>query len=276
MEKFLFALKTWVENQLIQEGYDGIELDFILLTQRSHGDFTTHGAFSAAKKFKKSPVNIAQRICGHVQSFKGVKKAEVAGSGFVNITVEPCLWGLWTKEILENFQTYGQNPEKRISVNIEYVSANPTGPLHVGHGRCAVVGDVLANIMESAGYTVTREYYVNDAGNQISLLAKSVYSAYKTLLGYAQEDLQSYPGEYIQYIAQTLVEQEKDAWVHVPESVWEPYIGIFSVQHVMHLIQEDLKALNICHDVFTCERFLYQYGAINSVFSKLKEKGWVL
>ncbi|PPE04203.1 arginine--tRNA ligase [Holospora curviuscula] len=275
MEVFLSALRTWVIDRLIHEGYTGIDLNFFLVTEKNHGDFTTHSAFAAAKKFAINPMIIAQRICFHTQTMKGVEKAVVAGSGFVNITIEPHLWGKWVHNILDNPTHYGQRPSKNSSVNIEYVSANPTGPLHIGHGRCAVIGDVLANIMNSAGYTVTREYYVNDAGNQITLLAKSVYQAYKTLLGENQNEEVAYPGEYIQEIGKQLLEQEGTAWMNVPSSVWEPYIKLFSVQRILHLIQKDLDDLRIHHDVFTCERFLYQNGNIEETFSQLRARGWV-
>ena len=275
MEEFLSELRIWVTQHLIQEGYLAIELDFFLIHQRNHGDFTTHSAFSEAKKFKISPMILAERICFYAQSMNGVENAVVAGPGFVNITVAAHMWGNWAQSILDNSEHYGQRSSKGVRVNIEYVSANPTGPLHVGHGRCAVMGDVLANIMESAGYTVTREYYVNDAGNQITLLARSVYKAYKALLGQVQEEEDAYPGIYIQNIAQKVLEQNGTSFAHVAASVWEPYLKIFSVIQVLHRIREDLTALGICHDVFTCERFLYYNGAVDAIFSQLKAQGWV-
>ncbi|ETZ06732.1 arginine--tRNA ligase [Holospora obtusa F1] len=275
MEEFLFKLQKWIENRLSQEGYVGMTLNFNLLAQRSHGDFTTSSAFSAAKQFQIDPIKIAQRIAFHAEQVQGVKRSVVAGPGFVNLTVESYLWGTWTQNILENSETYGRGASKDISVNIEYVSANPTGPLHVGHGRCAVVGDVLANIMQYAGYNVTREYYVNDAGNQITLLARSVYSAYKTLLGYVCEDSEVYPGDYIENIARELVQLHGREWLDVPVPIWESYVGSFAVQKVLFLIREDLEALNIRHDVFTCERFLHKNGEIDALFSQLSEKGWV-
>lgn len=275
MHAFLLDLGNWVRSHLVQEGWDNVVFDFLPTQQSIHGDFTTSAAFVIAKQYGLSPVVAAQRICDHAKRFPGIAQAQIAKGGFANITVDTEMWNVWAKNILEHEITYGQHPSKGIEVNVEYVSANPTGPLHAGHGRCAVMGDILANILEAAGYSVTREYYVNDAGHQISVLARSVYKAYMEYLGNTYHDEESYPGKYIQDIGSAIAKQDETRWVNTSQSTWETYFGSYAVRHILTLIQEDLNALGICHDVFTCERFLHQNGLVQDTFNRLQEKGLV-
>ena len=275
MQNFLAKLGQQIGSQLVLDGLDECHIEFLPTQQAGHGDFTTNAAFALSKRYQRSLEEVAQHMCRIAQNVEGIASACVANRGFVNIKVAQNLWYSWAKDAIAQGNQYGVHPLKNTTVNIEYVSANPTGPLHAGHGRCAVMGDVLANLLEAAGYTVVREYYVNDAGNQILLLARSVYKAYMAALGREWVDTESYPGEYINDIGQDIAHHEGERWVGISQNIWCPYFGLYAIQKILMSIQTDLASLGIHHDVFTCERFLHEHGVVQEAFTMLCDQGLV-
>ena len=178
---------------------------------------------------------------------------EAAGGGFVNASFKPCYWHKELKQILDLKTNYGTlSLGNKSPINIEYVSANPTGPLHAGHGRVAVVADVLANLLVKVGYCVTRQYYVNDTGGQIDLLARSTYLRYCEALNESISEIPEgyYPGEYLKDVANALILQEKDKWLGQPEEASKGVFRDFSVKFLMEKIRKDIKGLGISQDVF--------------------------
>jgi arginyl-tRNA synthetase len=228
----------------------------------SHGDLSTNAAMVLAKPLKSNPRAIASTLADALGSDTDIVSVDVAGPGFINLRLAPAFWQSVLTKILNEGENYGRNvlgmPEGLPKTNIEYVSANPTGPMHVGHCRGAVVGDALAAIVEAAGYPVTREYYINDAGGQVDMLARSAFLRYREALG---EDIGAipeglYPGEYLVPVGQALAENHGDALLAVEEVEWLPIVRKESIDAMMDLIREDLSSLNVHHDVFFSEASL--------------------
>jgi arginyl-tRNA synthetase len=249
----------------------------------THGDMASNAAMVVAKALGKSPRDIAATLAAALAPRAGVAKAEPAGPGFLNITLKPDLLLSQLPIILGAGEAYGAGAAKT-RVNVEYVSANPTGPLHVGHCRGAVVGDALANLLSKAGYQVTKEYYVNDAGAQVIALARSVYFRYLQALDLpakADEYAASVPGglqyggEYLVPVGFELAEQYNDKFVDAPESVWLTQIREFAVAKMLELIREDLAALGVRHDVFSSERALVEAGGVERGLQTLRDKGLI-
>ncbi len=226
----------------------------------SHGDLATNAAMVLAKPAGKNPRELAAEIVNSLEQMDEVSEVSIAGPGFINLRLSSSYWQGQLGEILSQGSNYGRGTvSDGAKVNVEYVSANPTGPMHVGHCRGAVVGDALANLLEFAGFDVTKEYYVNDAGGQIEVLARSVYHRYLEVLG---EDVGPvpegmYPGEYLIPAAQTLVEKHADALKSMDEAGRLAILKDFAIDAMMDMIREDLAALNIHHDVFFSERSLH-------------------
>jgi len=245
---------------------------------REHGDVATNAAMVLAKPAGKKPRDIAEALAARLGDVDGVETAEIAGPGFINLRLADAFWRARLPEILREDAGYGAsaagNGER---VNVEYVSANPTGPLHVGHVRGAVVGDALANLLEKAGYAVTREYYINDAGAQIDTLARSVYLRYLQARGREIDGIPEglYPGEYLIPIGEQLAEIHGDAWVDVEESVWLEPVKRFATDAMMELIRDDLAALGIEHEIFFSERELHESGRIDETLTWLTEQNYI-
>lgn len=248
----------------------------------SHGDVATNAAMVLAKPAGKNPREIAGELVAALEELEVVDSAEIAGPGFINLRLSMAFWHAQLAEMLKSDSNYGRglvsDGEK---VNVEYVSANPTGPMHVGHCRGAVVGDALANLLEFAGFDVTKEYYVNDAGGQISVLAGSLYHRYREALG---EDVGPvpegmYPGEYLVPPAQKLVGDHGDALLSMADGEREDLLKDFAISSMMDMIREDLAALNIHHDVFYSERDLHAEtdgrSKIDDMLDGLRERGLV-
>jgi arginyl-tRNA synthetase len=249
----------------------------------THGDMASNAAMVVAKALGKPPRDIAASLAAALAARPGIAKAEPAGPGFLNITLQPDLLLSQLPIILGAGEAYGAGGVKT-RVNVEYVSANPTGPLHVGHCRGAVVGDALANLLSKAGYQVTKEYYVNDAGAQVIALARSVYFRYLQALDLpakADEYAASVPGglqyggEYLVPVGFELAEQYNDKFVDAPESVWLTQIREFAVAKMLDLIREDLAALGVTHDVFSSERALVDAGGVERGLQSLRDKGLI-
>ena len=214
-----------------------------------------------AKAFFPNPRQLATELAFELTQEPEVENAEVAGPGFLNIRLKPRVFADLLRVVLVEGESYGRGAAGRVAakkVNVEYVSANPTGPMHVGHGRGAVFGDALAGLMEFAGSQVTREYYINDAGAQVDVLARSAFLRYREALGEAisiPEGL--YPGDYLKPVGEALARQFGRSLLEKPEAEWLPAVRDASIDAMMAMIRDDLAALNITHEVFFSERSLH-------------------
>ncbi len=238
----------------------------------SHGDFSSNAAMVLARSAGMPPRDLAREIAASLADSDTVASVEVAGPGFLNIRVVPRLWSLCIGAILDTGTDYGNSQAGAGQpVNVEYVSANPTGPMHVGHGRGAVIGDVLAALLSKAGYAVSREYYVNDAGAQIDALGKSLHWRYREILGETMGSIPEglYPGDYLVPVARQIAETDGDRWQNVTQEEFLPRFRDYAVTAMLVLIREDLAALGVHHDVFRSERDLGKQGAIESVVEAL-------
>jgi arginyl-tRNA synthetase len=282
-EKAISALKDSGE---LPSGVDPARALVARPKDSSHGDFASNVAMVLAKEAKRKPRELAEDIAKNLRNSSLIEKVEVAGPGFINLSLKPGAWISTLRAAVELGPRYGQtNAGNSKLVNVEYVSANPTGPMHVGHGRGAVFGDALASVLGFIGYKVTREYYINDAGAQVDVLARSVYLRYREALG---ENIGAipqglYPGEYLKPVGTLLAKNFGDVLKHQPESEWLPVVRLIAVQAMMISIREDLAALGISQDRFFSEASLiYQEelgeNSLNSVAATidwLREKGYV-
>jgi arginyl-tRNA synthetase len=229
----------------------------------SHGDIATNVAMVLAKDVRKNPRELAQAIAAQLRNDATVASAETAGPGFINLRLKPEVWALELRRVIAAETDYGRSTVGGGDpVNVEYVSANPTGPMHVGHGRGAVFGDALANLLAFVGHKVVREYYVNDAGAQVDVLARSAYLRYREALG---EDIGAipkglYPGDYLKPVGAELAAEFGDALTKQTERDWLPTVRAKSIAMMMEMIRADLAALNITHEVFFSERSLVGDG----------------
>ncbi|WP_026988994.1 arginine--tRNA ligase [Fodinicurvata sediminis] len=273
------SLRTSIES-LGKEGSLPSSLDLTRVTVEpprdpDHGDLSTNAAMVLAKQAGQKPRELADMIADRLRGLEGVEAVEIAGPGFINLRLTDAYWHSVLSAILATGEAYGAS---RIgegqSVNVEYVSANPTGPLTVGHARGAVVGDALASLLQKTGHRVTREYYVNDAGGQVDTLARSVHLRYREALGEEIGEIPEgmYPGAYLRDVGQALVERDGRKWAECAESEWLGPVRSFAVDHMMALIREDLKAVGIEHDVIRSEKELVEDGAVQAVVDRLKEK----
>ena len=240
----------------------------------ARGDIATNAAMALAKPAGAKPRDIAGLIAPRLAALDSVSDVEIAGPGFINVTLTDAFWRARLDDILGEGTGYGASTlGAGDKVNVEYVSANPTGPMHVGHCRGAVVGDAVANLLEKAGYAVTKEYYINDAGAQIDVLARSAYLRYCEArgrdIGAIPEGL--YPGDYLVEVGRRLAEIHGDAWLDQPDHVWMEPIRYFATEAMMDLIRDDLAALGVEHEVFFSERELHESGRIERTLTWLAE-----
>ena len=246
----------------------------------SHGDMATNAAMVLAKDAGKKPRELADAIAAALRAEPLVDKVDVAGPGFINLTLKAHVWGEELGVILASGAAYGRSTmggnEK---VNVEYVSANPTGPMHVGHGRGAVFGDALANLLAFAGYDVTREYYINDAGSQVDVLARSAFLRYREALG---ENIGAmpeglYPGDYLVPVGGALAAEQGAKLTTMGEAEWLPLVRAKAIAMMMDMIRDDLAALHVHHDVFFSERSLIDGGKdqVGATIENLRKSGEV-
>lgn len=248
----------------------------------AHGDMATNAAMIAAKPSGKNPRDLAAGLVAALALNPLILKAEMAGPGFVNLTLSPALLLAQLPVILQRGEAYGQGKARQLKINVEYVSANPTGPLHVGHCRGAVVGDALANVLLKAGYDVVKEYYVNDAGAQVIALARSVYVRYLEALKLPTEayiasvpgGLQ-YGGAYLIPIGEALAKDYGDKYAEAQEDSWLQLFRDFAVARMMEMIRDDLAALGVHHDVFSSERQFVEDGGVERGIQLLRQKGLI-
>ena len=239
------------------------------------GDFSTNAAMILAGKLKKAPNEIAESIVHFLNKNPDFENVDIAGKGFINIKIKKKVWQNLIYEIIKNKSSYGDtdlgNKEK---INVEYVSANPTGPLHVGHTRGAVFGDTLSNILVKVGYDVCREYYVNDAGEQIDKLARSSFVRYQESCGIDSVSIPEglYPGDYLISVGDQIKEIYGNELLDKEEGYWLPLVKKISIYEMLKIIKKDLKSLNIEHDVFTSEFDLLNNGFVEKIFNELNNK----
>ncbi|WP_299042273.1 arginine--tRNA ligase [uncultured Tateyamaria sp.] len=243
----------------------------------AHGDMATNAAMVLAKPAKMKPRDIADVLARRLAEDERITSAEVAGPGFLNLRLTPVVWHKVIGQVLSNGTDFGRSDlGAGKKVNVEYVSANPTGPLHVGHTRGAVFGDALASLLDYAGYDVTREYYINDGGAQVDVLARSVYLRYLEAHGQdvAFED-GTYPGDYLIGVGEALKAKVGDAFVDKGEQFWLTDVREFATEAMMDLIRGDLAALGVEMDVFYSEKSLYGTGRIEAALDDLRGKGLI-
>jgi arginyl-tRNA synthetase len=238
----------------------------------AHGDLATNAAMVLAKSAGKNPRELATALITNLQALPGVAACEIAGPGFINIRLLDSVWQNHISDILRVAGDYGKSEMgSGHKINVEFVSANPTGPMHMGHCRGAVVGDALAELLKFAGYGVAREYYINDAGSQVDTLARSAHLRYREALGETIGDIPDgyYPGDYLVPVGAALAAEFGDAYQNAPESEWLDQFKRFSVAKMMDRIRQDLAQLDIHHDVFSSEQALHDSGAVDAALNDL-------
>jgi arginyl-tRNA synthetase len=244
----------------------------------SHGDLATNAAMVLARQAQTNPRALAELIKPKLEAVPAVTSVEVAGPGFINLRLSLDAWRDELRTILREGEQYGRSDAgKAERVNVEYVSANPTGPLHMGHCRGAVVGDSLARVLEAAGFRVTKEYYVNDAGAQVDTLARSVHLRYREALGEDIGDIPEgmYPGDYLKPVGELLASEYGDKYAAAPEDEWLALFRNRAISAMLDLIRHDLALLGIHHDLFASEAKLQEEGAVDRGLETLRSKGLV-
>ncbi len=246
--------------------------------ESSHGDIAVNAAMVLAKAAGMKPRDLATAIASRLEALPTVRQAEVAGPGFINLRIANAFWHERLAEILRTGPAYGDSTMGGSRpVNVEFVSANPTGPMHVGHGRGAVVGDALAALLAKAGFQVTREYYINDAGGQIDVLARSAHLRYREALGEKIGDIPEglYPGDYLVAVGKTIAGRDLDRWLDAPETEWLPHFRNETTAAMLALIREDLAALGVSFDVYTSEKALIAAGKVDEALAELDSRGLI-
>ncbi|MFA8384060.1 MAG: arginine--tRNA ligase [Pelagibaca sp.] len=268
------SLTAMVADGTLPDGLDFANVTVEPPRDPLHGDMATNAAMVLAKPAGLKPRNIAEALAARLSADPRVSSAEVAGPGFLNLRLGNAVWQGVPRVILSSgtkFGTSGMGQGKK--VNVEYVSANPTGPLHVGHTRGAVFGDALASLLAYAGYEVTREYYINDGGAQVDVLARSVYLRYLEAHGQDVAFVDgTYPGDYLIPVGEALKDKVGDAYIGQPEEVWLEEVRDFATDAMMLLIRADLGLLGVEMDMFFSEKSLYGTGLIEAAIDSLKSK----
>lgn len=281
MHLFAFVLE-WVK-QAAEVAYPDTALGLHALTVEqpkdpSHGDLATNAAMVLAGQLKTKPRDVAERIAAELRNRSAIETVEIAGPGFINLRFTQAFWQEQLIAIRESGARYG---DSRIGsgrhVNVEYVSANPTGPMHIGHARGAVFGDALAGLLQKAGFKVTKEYYINDAGAQVDVLARSTYLRYLEALGKHDGTIPEgmYPGEYLKPVGEELARRHGPALVDMPEIEWLPIIRQFAVEAMLAMIRDDLAALAVEHEHFASEKALHESGKVQEAYEALEHKGYL-
>ena len=248
-----------IAAELLPAGIDQSRVTIEPPRDPTHGDMATNAAMVLAKDAGKKPRELAEAIAEKLRADEIVAKVDVAGPGFINLTLKPAAWIEALRQAIKRGPDYGKSAiGAGVPVNVEYVSANPTGPMHVGHCRGAVFGDALASLLAFAGFAVTREYYINDAGAQVDVLARSAFLRYREALG---EDIGEipeglYPGDYLKPVGEALAAEHGDSLKAQAEAAWLPLVRAKAIEMMMAAIRADLAALNIKFDEFFSERSL--------------------
>jgi arginyl-tRNA synthetase len=279
LDKVRAANLALVAEGVLPEGLDQSRVLVEPPREATHGDMATNSAMVLAKDSGKKPRELAEALAGKLRHDDLIAKVEVAGPGFINLTLKPAAWRGALRAVLRAGAEYGRSTLGRGGrVNVEYVSANPTGPMHVGHCRGAVFGDALANLLVATGFDVTREYYVNDAGAQVDALARSAYLRYREALGESIEIPEGlYPGDYLKPLGAALAAEYGPSLLNFPESRWLPLVRDRAIALMMEAIRHDLATLNVRHDVFYSERSLIEgpRDLVAATISELRQQGYV-
>jgi arginyl-tRNA synthetase len=270
----LDAVQQLAAQQVLHEGLPLQAVTVEPPRDPSHGDLATNAAMVLAKPAKLNPRALAEKLQPLLAALPSVTAVEIAGPGFINLRLDPAHWQAQAAVILKAGTGYGDSQlGQGEPVNVEYVSANPTGPMHVGHCRGAVFGDALAALLEKAGYMVCREYYINDAGAQVDVLARSAHLRYREALGESIEIPEGlYPGDYLKPVGAALAKQYGDKFRDAPEADWLQAFRLAATDAMMAMIREDLAALNIRHATFTSERKLHEDGLVQQAFDRLQQR----
>lgn len=278
--KVLDALAGLQKRKVLPQGLDFSNVAVEQPRDPAHGDLACNAAMVLAKAAGKKPRDIADALAVELQNDADVVSAEVAGPGFLNLRLRADFWHGVVRAILSRGTRYGASDVGGgARTNVEYVSANPTGPMHVGHCRGAVFGDALANLLAFAGYNVTREYYINDAGGQVDVLARSVFLRYREALGEEIGEIPEglYPGDYLKPVGEALAAEHGPSLLNTPEERWLPLVRTFAIDRIMPMIKDDLAALNIKHDVFFSEASLTRGEAdkVSAAIADLRARGLI-
>ena len=282
-DRILGIVNDLVKASALPQGLDLSKVAAEPPRDAAHGDIATNVAMVLSKPVGKNPREIAALLTEPLKKLQGVTEVSIAGPGFINLRLVGSTWANTLRHVLTIGTKFGDGDVGQgAAVNVEYVSANPTGPMHVGHARGAVVGDALARLLAKAGFKVTKEYYINDAGGQVNSAARAVRMRYLQVLGRLSEDeFQAalarkeieYGGAYLIPIAETLAKRDGDKWAAGDESAWLAPIKAFVVAEMMVMIKGDLAALGVQHDLFTSEKALVGSGKVNSAVKFLEDAG---
>lgn len=269
------TLEALVAAGELPEGLDFSRVTVEPPRDPSHGHVTTNAAMVIAKPAGKNPRQIAEALVARLGDDPAIMEISIAGPGFVNMFLAPAVWHAELRAILTSGTAYGDSTAGgNEPINVEFVSVNPTGPMHAGHGRGAVFGDALASLLGKAGYDVTREYWINDAGAQIDVLARSMHLRYREVLG---EDIGTipeglYPGDYLVAPAREIAERDGDKWQNMSEDEWLEPFRVMACESMMEVIRGDLHLMGIDHDVFTSERGIVAAGKVEEALDNLTTK----
>jgi arginyl-tRNA synthetase len=271
------CLDAMVRDGALPPGLDFTNVAVEPPRDTAHGDMATNAAMVLAKPAGLKPREIADALATRLLDDGRIVAAEVAGPGFLNLRLAPSVWqGIITMALARGKDFGRSDMGQNLRVNVEFVSANPTGPMHVGHTRGAVVGDALSNLLAYAGYDVTREYYINDGGAQVDVLARSAYERYREAHGLSPEIAEGlYPGEYLIEVGEALKQEFGAQFLDQPESVWLETVRDFSTARMMIMIREDLAALGVQMDVYASEKALYGTGEIEAAIERLNAEGLI-
>ncbi len=278
--RVLTVLEGLAQRGVLPEGLDFSAVSVEQPRDPAHGDLACNAAMVLAKAARQKPRDIAEALAAVLEADPDIASAEVAGPGFLNLRLTNAFWHRVVAAIHREGARFGASDlGAGAKTNVEYVSANPTGPMHVGHCRGAVFGDALANLLAFSGYDVTREYYINDAGGQVDVLARSVFLRYREALGEDIGEIPAglYPGDYLKPVGAALAEAEGRALLDKPEAEWLPRVRTFAIDRIMPMIKDDLAALNITHEVFFSEASLTQAGTdqVQAAIAELRKKGLI-
>ena len=277
-EEFQKIVEGMKAAETLPADLDTSRVVFELPRDSAHGDIACNAAMVLAKPAGMKPRDLAAAISAPLAEIDGVTGVEIAGPGFINIRVEPRLWAAEIDTIINAGEDYGRNDSGAgRPVNVEYVSANPTGPLHAAHARGAVLGDAMAGLLDFCGWDVTREYYVNDAGAQVDVLARSAYLRYCEALGRDIGEIPSglYPGDYLVEVGERLAAAHGEAFLDADETAWLEPVRSFTIEAMMDGVRADLDRLGISMDRFSSERALVDNGAVAAAIERLTNEGHV-
>ncbi|WP_127904190.1 arginine--tRNA ligase [Solirhodobacter olei] len=271
------SLEAMAADGLLPAGLDLANVAVEPPRDAGHGDMATNAAMVLAKPAGAKPRDIAEALVGRLAADPRIAEAEVAGPGFINLRLVPGVWQGLIAQVIRDGAGYGRSDMGQgAKVNVEFVSANPTGPMHVGHVRGAVFGDALAALLDFAGHAVTREYYINDGGAQVDVLARSAYERYREANGLDPEIREGlYPGDYLIPVGEALKQKYGASLLDKPEAEWLAELREFATEAMMEMIRGDLAALGVHMDVYSSEKSLYGTGKIEAAIEQLRGMGLI-